>query len=482
MVGSDWQRLLEQASGLRNGGRHAEAIRAYQRLLSIRPDLADSWYNLAWLYRQERRFGEALAAYQSALASGVSAPEEVHLNRAVILGDHLARSDLAMAELQAALRCNPDYVPALLNLGNIHEDLGQLQRARSAYHRALDVAPDDCLALARLAGVASGEDSPGLIRALQARGSDPRLEAADRADLGFALGRLLDQAGDFDAAFGAYAAANAANRASAGPGAFYDRAAQEQFVTRTIAAFPAPASVEVGGKAGAPLFILGMFRSGSTLTEQILGAHGMVRTGGELDLIPSLARLIKPYPEAAAELDPGAVGILREQYLGGLPSASPDRLRTDKRPDNFLHIGLIKRLFPAARILHTVRNPLDNLLSLYFLQLDPSMSYAHDLGDLTHWYLQYRRLMAHWQALYPTDILEVNYERLVADPRPAVERILQFCGLSWQDSCLEFHRRPNVVKTASVWQVREPLHDRSVERWRNYDRHLEIVRRTIGSS
>ncbi len=207
----------------------------------------------------------------------------------------------------------------------------------------------------------------------------------------------------------------------------------------------------------------------------------MVTAGGELDLIPSLVSLIEPYPEAAARLDPGAVDMLRKRYLDGLPAAAPNRVRTDKRPDNFLHIGLIKRLFPAARILHTVRNPLDNLLSLYFLQLDPRMSYAHDLGDAVHWYMQYQRLMAHWQALYPNDILEVNYEKLVDDPRPAIERILRFCGLAWQDSCLDFHRQPNVVKTASVWQVREPLHRRSVERWRNYEQHLAIVRRTIGS-
>jgi tetratricopeptide (TPR) repeat protein len=481
VVGADWQRLLEQASGLRRAGRPAEAIRAYERLLSLRPDLPDSWYNLAWLYRQERRFDEALEAYERALALGVSAPEEVHVNRAVILGDHLARSDLAMAELQAAFRCNPAYGPALLNLGNLHEDLGQLEEARAAYRRALNAEPDNCLALARFAGVAGAESSPEFIRKLQVRLSDPGLELADRADLGFALGRLFDQAGDFDTAFCAYSAANAANRASAGPAALYDRAAQEQLVSRIVAAFPEPDLDDGSDQAVAPLFIVGMFRSGSTLTEQILASHPMVAAGGELDLIPGLASMIEPYPEAVAQLDPGAVDRLRQRYMEGLPSASPERLRTDKRPDNFLHIGLIKRLFPAARILHTVRNPLDNLLSLYFLQLDPRMSYAHDLGDAAHWYLQYQRLMAHWQALYPRDILEVNYERLVADPRPAIERILRFCGLPWQDECLDFHRQPSVVKTASVWQVRQPLYRRSLERWRNYERHLATVRRTIGA-
>jgi Sulfotransferase family len=145
---------------------------------------------------------------------------------------------------------------------------------------------------------------------------------------------------------------------------------------------------------------------------------------------------------------------------------------TDKRPDNFLYIGLIKSLFPAARIIHTTRDPLDNCLSVYFLHLDHGMGYALDLGDIAHYYAQYRRLMAHWKALYPDDILDFDYDRFVGEPRPSVQGLLSFCGLDWHEDCMHFQRARNAVKTASVWQVREPLYQRSSGRWRHYERHL----------
>lgn len=465
-----WQSLLKEASALREAGRVDEAIAAYQRLLAVNPALPGSWYNLGWLQKQARRFEEALRSYAEALERGAGDPEEVHLNRAVILSDHLGRPEDALEELEAALALNPDYVPALLNLGNLHEDRGDREAAREAYRRALELDPGSALALARLAGVGGPGDR--LIERLESAIAGPATPA-EKADLGFALGRLLDQAGDYDGAFAAYAAANRASAQSHGPGfRGYDRRAHKQFVDRLIAAFPQPAEPRGASEGRQPVFICGLFRSGSTLVEQILAAHSRVSAGGELDLIPALAARIRPYPEALTSADPAALEGLRRAYLAGMPAAVPGTLVTDKRPDNFLHIGLIKAMFPEARIVHTRRNPLDNLLSLYFLHLDPGMAYALDLGDAAHWHGEYRRLMAHWKAIHGADIHDVDYDELVRDPRPAIERLLEFCGLEWEDSCLTFHSAPRVVKTASVWQVREPLYGRSSGRWKNYERHL----------
>jgi tetratricopeptide (TPR) repeat protein len=473
-----WQSLLREASQLRADGRVDEAIAAYQRLLAVKPDLGDSWYNLAWLQRQSRAFDDALTSYQRALDLDVVEPEEVHLNRAVIYSDHLHRPDEAMAELEAALEKNPNYVPALLNLGNLQEDLGERGEAQAAYARALEIEPANSLVLARLAGVShSPEPDPTLAARLMSAIERPEASAAEQADLGFALGALLDASGQYDAAFDAYRAANAASRDAAGTAGRYVRSAQEDFVNRSIAAFDQPALPN--GNA-APVFLLGLFRSGSTLVEQILGSHGRVEPGGELDLIPTLVSRIDPYPEAVASADPETVARWREFYLKGLPiQPSADRLLTDKRPDNFLHVGLIKTLFPGAKIVHTRRHPLDNLLSLYFLHLDPGMAYALDLDDAAHWYGQYRRLMVHWKALYPNDIFDVDYDALVRDPRPVIAGLLDFLGLEWEDSCLDFHRQKRAVKTASVWQVRKPLHSRSSGRWRNYRRHLEGIRALV---
>jgi Flp pilus assembly protein TadD len=470
-VGTTPERLRAAAEH-REVGRIADAIDAYRQALAQHPEAPNSWYNLARLQRQAGQPEAALASYAEALSRGISDAEEVHLNRGVIYADDLGWSDAAEAELERALALNPRYVPAWLNLGNLHEDRGHREDARAAYERALAIQPANAMALARLAGVAmlSGPDDPLLDRvrgAIGAAHGDP----AARADLGFSLGAALDRLRAYDEAFTAYAAANEASRALSG--ARYDRAAQERLVDRLIAAFPEPAKAPLAGANEAPIFICGMFRSGSTLVEQILARHEAVTPGGELGLVPALAASLQPYPEAAPAAAPERLAELRSGYLGALRRVHPGAgLVTDKRPDNFLHIGLIMTLFPEARIVHTVRNPLDNVLSIYFLQLDPGLAYAQDLGDAAHWYRQYRRLMAHWRALYPGNIHDLDYDALVAEPRPRIEALLDFCGLPWREACLSFHEADNAVRTASAGQVREPLYRRSSGRWRHYERHL----------
>jgi tetratricopeptide (TPR) repeat protein len=464
---------LERAGALRRAGRVDEAIAAYRALLDREADLPDSWYNLGWLQRQARQYQASLDSYGEALKRGVRDPEEVHLNRAVILSDHLARHDEAETELEAALKLRPDYLPALLNLGNLHEDRGNREAAQAAYRRALEAAPGDALALSRLAGLLdvksdAAAELSGLLRAA----ISTEREASARADLGFSLGRLLDGRDDYDEAFGAFEASNRAARESFG-GAFsgYDREAQERFVDRSIAAFPE--SAEHGGTPAPAIFILGMFRSGSTLVEQILAGHSRIVSGGELDLIPVLVSGIVPHPEAVAAADESTVEHWRKFYLDGLaPFAREGSLVTDKRPDNFLHVGLIQTLFPDAKIVHTRRNRLDNLLSLYFLHLGPGMPYALDLADAAHWYREYERLMEHWKALYPDDIFDLDYDALVEEPEPLLRRLLDFLELDWEDGLLDFHERKGAVKTASVWQVRERLHSRSSGRWRSYEEQL----------
>ena len=461
----DWQDLLRDASRLRTLGRVEEAIAAYERLLAARPDLADSWYNLGWLQRKVRRFEAALDSYARALDLGVRDPEEVRLNRAVILSDYLHRPADAAQELDAALEGNPDYVPALLNLGNLREDLGDRPGARAAYERALAVEPGNSLGLARLAGVSHAAELDGALAQrlkIAIAGAAPD----EQADLGFALAGLLDAAGRHEEAFDAARAANAASRMATG--AAYGRAGHERFAQRLIDSFVQRSS---GAEPAPAIFVCGLFRSGSTLVEQILGAHSRVTAGGELDLVPALVARIDGYPEAVPAADARTLEDWRDFYRSGLPPHDATLL-TDKRPDNFLHLGLIKTLFPDAKIVHTRRDPLDNLLSLYFLHLDPGMAYALDLADAAHWHGQYERLMAHWKSLYPNDIFDLDYDELVREQRPVIERLLAFLGLDWEDGLLDFHTGAAPVRTASVWQVRQPLHARSSGRWRNYREQL----------
>ena len=480
--------LANRATLLEQAGRLAEAEAAYARLVQLRPDLPDSWFNLAVVQRKARRFDAALASYQQALDRGVSQPEEVHLNRAVIYADHLRRDDAAAAELQAALDANPRYVPALLNLANLREDLGDRSGALAAYERLLLIDPECSLALARHASLvfATGPD-PAVVQRLQQALHRTSITPADRASLGFALGLALEKAGAFEAAFAAIAEANRQSRISApAHTSRYDRTEHERFIDALIEAFPAGAGGAVAAARGAvrPLFICGMFRSGSTLVEQVLAGHPAVRSGGEIDFLPNAVQTeLAPFPAALARMPARQLAQLAERYRDMLARLYPAaRVVTDKRPDNFLYIGLIKTLFPEARIVHTVRNPLDVCLSIYFLHLDHGMPYALDLDDIGHYFREYRRLMAHWRTVYGADILDFDYDAFVREPRPAVERLLDFCGLDWAESCLAFHDNKQTVKTASVWQVRQPLYKHASGRSRHYARHLGGLAAYLGVS
>lgn len=477
--------LLDLASNLLLAGRVAEAIDTYERLLKLRPDLAESWYNLAYLQQRARLFDAALSSYSQALSRGVDCPEEVHLNRAVIFADHLDRPDDAERELGEALQLNPRYVPALLNLGNIHEQRGDRDSALAAYERVLTVDSANALALARLPNLKriGGIQDPLIVRLRQAI-SRSDATPLERADLGFGLGKALDDAGLYDEAFAAYAAANEASRASAGPnGVRYDAPGHERFVDRLIGLFAGPQTpTVVSDRRRPPLFICGMFRSGSSLVEQILASHPRVTAGGEIDLMPLLVseHLRAHLGDPPTQIDVAKLRHLRAIYLDGVYSLFPRAdVITDKRPDNFLYIGLIKSLFPDAKIIHTRRDPIDNCLSVYFLHLSHAMPYALDLVDAAHWHRQYRRLMAHWKSLYGDSIHDVDYDALVVDPRPAIQGLLDHCGLQWDDACLEFHQTKSIVMTPSAWQVRQPLYRRSSGRWRHYARHLAELRRAL---
>ena len=387
--------------------------------------------------------------------------------------DGLRDGEACQRELAAALAIDPGYHPALLNLANLHEDRGDRANASKTYERLLKLNPSDADALSRLAGLerADSSDAPMIARLTTAIAA-PGMSFIDKATLGFALGRLYDSSAAYDQAFSAYQQANSDNCAAA-PHVKHDREADVRRVESTIAAFPAPHRDLAQTTARSPVFILGMFRSGSTLIEQILASHPSITSGGELDLIPRIAQALGDTPSAIASASEDQISQLRKRYLERTDSiTSGDQIITDKRPDNFWHIGLIKRLFPDAKIIHTTREPRDNCLSVFFQQLDPAITYASDLIDCGHHLLAERAMMEHWKTLWPGDLLSVEYSAVTGDLRGETARILDFLDLNWDDACIDFHKAQSLVRTASVWQVREPIHTRSVERWRNYEAQL----------
>jgi Tfp pilus assembly protein PilF len=470
--------MMREAVLLHRQNRVPEAIDAYQRILASWPGVAECWFNLAVLQRQVRQLADALDSYQKALDAGVSRPEEAHLNRSVIYTDYLRQHAEAERELRLALAINPVYTPALLNLGNICEDLGRRAEAFTIYARILALEPRNFEALARFANLQpQAVADPPLVAPLRRALADPEASAAERASLGFALGRVLDAAGEYPAAFAAYDAANQASWTSAAPHvARYDRARQEAFVDRMITSGRATVQApSTGVMRPRPIFICGMFRSGSTLTEQLLANCPGVAAGGEIDFLPRLiGGELAPFPDSLASVTALQLGDVAARYRAELARVSSDAIYViDKRPDNFLYIGLIKSLFPDARIVHTTRNPLDNCLSIYFLHLDQQMSYALDLMDTGHYFREYRRLMAHWKSQFAADIFDFDYDALVSEPLPALQRLCAFLGLDWGERAPQAAPAGRAIKTASVWQVREPLYRSSSGRARHYGSQLK---------
>jgi tetratricopeptide (TPR) repeat protein len=473
---------MSKAAQLFRENQVTEAMAAYGAILTRWPKIPDAWYNLAVLQRTTFRFEQALDSYQRALAAGISRPEEVHLNRSVIFGDFLRDHAAAAAELQQALTLNPGYTPALLNLANLYEDLGKRAQASSLYARILTIDPQAFEALARFANLQPGDgvESSLIDRVRGALGL--AVAPSDRASLGFALGRLLDAQAHYPEAFAAYADANRASRDSAGPHVVpYDRSRQTAFVDQMIKEGTPRARAAVTDIAPRPLFIVGMFRSGSTLAEQLLAGVPGVSAGGEINFLPQLINSeLSPFFESLAAMTADRLDSMAARYRAEfMRVAAGAQFVTDKRLDNFLYIGLIKRLFPDAKIVHTTRNPLDNCLSIFFLHLEQQISYALNLKDIGHFYREYRRLMAHWQREFAGDIFDFNYDALVKDPQKQFQALCDFVGVPWSGDIPQVAARNTSIKTASVWQVREPLYQRSSGRSSHYVNELKELREDL---
>lgn len=465
------------ANVLAGRGKIDAAIACYETLFQHKPRLADSRYNFALLLKQAGRYEAALEQYQKALSSGVSNREEVFSNISVVLSE-LNRHDEAQTALEKALAINSRYEPALYNLALLHEERGRRDEARKLLRRILKRNPAHVDALARLAhGKRITDPSDPTFSRLHDALAQPELNANARETLLFSLGKVHDDCGRFDEAFDYYRQANLLSQHRSGA---YDRAAQEALTARLMDSWSNDWLEDVQPVSDARLiFICGMFRSGSTLLEQMLASHPALTAGGEIAFFNEHA----PLPLALDEMNGMRLHQLGGAYLEHLNDLFGDTTGIiNKRLDNFLYVGLIHGMFPNARFLNTRRQPLDNCLSVYFQQLAEHFEYANELVDIGHYYSQYRQLVAHWRKLFPASIIDVDYDELVKDPEAILKTALAFIGLDWDPACLAFYESDNRVRTASVWQVRQPLHPGSSGRWRNYENQLAELQASIRAS
>jgi tetratricopeptide (TPR) repeat protein len=449
------------------------AIRHHEQLLAREPNNAVGHFNLALLYKGARRYKDAVASYLRSIELGIDHVEEVYSNLGVLYSE-MRQPERAREMYGKALAIAPGYIPALFNLAGLLEEQGERERAIELFERILSIDPRYRDALSRLATaqrIGSADDPliESLRAAVAATGNEPTVQEG----LLFALGKALDDVGNYGDAFDAYRQANELGRQLRGR---YDPRRAERGIASMLALYDEHwLSQAETSSTESPIFICGMYRSGSTLVEQILSAHASVQMGGELDVLPWLLHeRLKPFPQRLADITPGELSVLSDEYMSALRRLFPNAEHvTDKRPDNVLHLGVIRAMFPAAKIVYTRREFRDNCLSVWFQQLGAQLSYATDLADTAHYYRLQERLMEHWHELLGANIFTVDYDELVRDPEPVLRALLEFLGLPWDPACLEFQQARSQVKTASVWQVREPLHTRSSGRWRNYQPYLD---------
>lgn len=445
-------------------------LRAYRKFIDHKPDATTALFNYAWYLSRDARYEEALAMYEKALELDISGADEVHLNMANIYMDHLRDHEKARDHLEFIFSINPNHVGAWNNLGNLFEQLGERDEAARCFENCLALDPANESALARLADTRKFEnkDDP-ILAGLQARAMESR-----NSDIHFALGRAWDQLSEFDDAWKSMARANELDREDFST---YDPERTEKVFRKIADSIPQSWIENFPGTSDNTVFICGMFRSGSTLLEQMLAAHPSFTAGGESEFFPRLlAREFRLYPLGLEQVDQSQVLAFREEHATMVESITHGTTRlTDKRLENFLYAGLIKAILPSAKFVITEREWRDNAVSIFATRLGPRQDYARSLEDIRHYIGLQQELVNHWAALMGPDLVRVQYEDLVRQPEETMKGLLENLGEDWDDRVLSFDTQSGAVQTASVWQVREPLHEKSIGRWKNYARHFDVL-------
>ncbi len=433
------------------------------------------------------RLPESIAYLQQAIDQQ---PAHVALHRELAARHiHAGEHSLALAQYHQAIDLQPDLPESRHPIGDMLRRIGDLDGAEQQFRETIDQHPTYTLTYAALADLVKFEPADPLFNTIDSLIASGTIPAGDRQHLHFALGKMFDDIGEFDTPFGHYQQGNQfANRRFS---VSKNRQLIKDIITHWDQPVPAP-KTDQPAKSG-PVFVLGMPRSGSTLIEQILASHPDVSAAGKTPFIKNISDMATEaigsgidYPHYREQLTPALLKELADEYLHRMArlvgANSAHAWLVDKMPVNFLYIGLIIALFPNARIIHSRRDPLDVCLSCYFHNFSGGLNYTFDLTSLGQVYLDYLRLMRHWQALYPENILDVEYETLVDNQERESRKLIDFVGLEWDPACLDFHTTRRPLGTASLAQVRQPIYRRSLKRWHNYAEQLQPLAKILGVS
>ncbi|HEX4300892.1 MAG TPA: sulfotransferase [Gammaproteobacteria bacterium] len=462
---------------------HAE--QCYVNALKLDMSDDDNWMRLALCLRHQDRLDEAISVYLDRLKQN---PTNVRLliETGVALTKHGNLSQSAKV-LNEASRLDPSSAEAQYNLGVVFAEQGDFEGARQAYASALLLDPASTQPYPSLAAITRFKGGEPLISEMEGR---LKGGAASDINLHFSLGKAHDDAGDYDASFEHYLKGNALARRHIS----YSTESQWGFCRNVMRHFDRDTVTELaqaGLDSDVPLFIVGMPRSGTSLVEQILASHPQVYGAGELTLLQrelmstlgasSLKDLVHMDISQFTAMPAEQRQAVAAKTLSAMRRLAPDASRiTDKMPQNFLLLGLLHAFFPAAKIVHCRRDPLDTCVSCFTVLFGDGQEFAYDLAELGEYYSMYAALMKHWELVLPTSsLLTVDYEEVVTDIRKTAERLLRHCELPWDEACVSFHENKRPVQTASVYQVRQPLYKSSVGRWQRFSKYLDPLRKAL---
>lgn len=502
------------ATVLREKDMREEAEHAYRKALQLKPNYPEAYNNLATMMIQDKKLDEALRVLGEALkVDDKNIPvllnvarvqleknnfEAVEMALKIVLKEDPANAEAecvygqlcheldkyeeSLKHFERAIQFNPKSSEAHNFYGIALKSMGRLEDARKQFERTLAINPRAFGAYSNLADLEKFDKKNKLLKTMeQLMGEAENPDTERYMALHFALGKAYDDAGEYAKAFKHFSQGAALKRRTLQ----YNEADTHKFFDDIMAAFPAEIFKNRpydGNLTELPVFIIGMPRSGSTLTEQIVSSHPKAFGAGEIKTFSRSVGMLRSrfpnlpkYPALARAMSVEHYNMVAKFYLDYIGNLDADAIRvTDKMLSNYYFVGFLHLLFPKAKFINTMRNPADTCFSAYTKLFKDDMPHSYDLAEMGRYHKKYEQVMAHWKKVLPKGVLmEVRYEDVVTDLESQAKKIIDFCGLEWDPACANFHKSKRPVKTASVVQVRKPVYKTSVERYKHYQKHLK---------
>lgn len=460
-------------------GKFGEAISFVAKAINKRPGEASYHNNLAFILYRAKQYDNALLACKKAISLNPKNGETFFIKGRTLR--ELGEMEEALDSLIIAKMMMPKNLQLRSEIGDILAVLGRFEEAEETFRELLKLSPGNSAVQGQLSSLTIKKVAHSDIEAMESSLKKKDVGIREKASLLFGLGSAYEKYEEYDKAFECFKEANCLRRESYdGKYTFGKEVRRLQKTAKIINKDLIDSLSGQGCRDKSPIFILGMPRSGTTLTEQILSSHSAVYGAGELDY---LAKILQQYCFERNRRFPAGLNLLKPEELERLGALYIEKLRqnadkesqyiTDKMPGNFFHVGMIYLTMPNAKVIYCRRDPLDICLSIYKHNFNDGHMYSTDLNEVGTYNRHFRELMDYWQNLLPGYMHVVQYEDMVADQEGETRKMLDFCGLPWEDNCLQFHKSKRAIRTLSLTQVRQPIYNRSVQLWKQYEKHLE---------